>query len=81
MAKSTLSLTLTESPTWEKLLHSAENSFGKTESYYESPEPKLFDELLEEFNDDKDSLVDQVLEILTKESNPNNESDLSWASL
>jgi HEAT repeat protein len=81
MAKSTLTPTLIDSPTWEKLLHSAENSFGKTESYYESPEPKLFDELLEEFNGDMDYLVDQVLELLAEESNPNNESDRSWAAL
>lgn len=55
---------LPDHPTWKKLLLSAEGSIGKNWSFYEDPEPRLFDRLIEDYGNDMDTLANRALELL-----------------
>ena len=72
---------LTESPSWQKLLASAERSIGKNYSFYESPEPEFYKQLLTEYDGDQEKVYDKVLDLLNQVSKQGYTPDNAWALL
>jgi len=72
---------LPESPTWKKLLLSAEGSIGKNWSVYEDPEPRLFDRLVEDYEGEMEILANQALELVEEVSKAPNPGGNAWAVL
>ncbi len=73
--------TLIDHPIWKKLLISAENSIGKNASFYEAPEPQLFEQLMRDFEGDNNDLVEEVLEMLKTVSKNEPAEPKDWAIL
>lgn len=68
-------------PTWQKLLLSAEGSIGKSWSFYEDPEPRLFEQLVADYQGDTDALADQAMALILEAAKAGSPAGNAWAVL